>query len=110
VLGFVEQAWLAESPRWLLLSGAGREAAEDALSRARGSPANAAVIDVEVDAMVRSLQSAEAVSSGATGATSLAGRSVRGPQHWLVGQSTRWLAVCSVPMESSGGPWVWLGR
>ena len=30
------QAWLPDSPRWLLLAGRGQEAAERALRRARG--------------------------------------------------------------------------
>ncbi|KAI3424105.1 hypothetical protein D9Q98_009466 [Chlorella vulgaris] len=44
--------WLPESPRWLLLSGAGPKAAVAALRRTKGSVANDAAVQVEVDGIL----------------------------------------------------------
>lgn len=55
------QAWLPESPRWLLLSGAGRDAAAAALVRAEGRrAADPRVVEAELDGIA-------AASGGATG-------------------------------------------
>ena len=51
---------LPESPRWLLLSGASRDKALDALVRAEGKRAeNAAVAQAEIDAMEASVREAQ---------------------------------------------------
>lgn len=42
-------AWLPESPRWLLLSGSGEDAAVDALRRAKGRASSEAAVRDEVD-------------------------------------------------------------
>ena len=63
------QAWLMESPRWLLLSGAPREEAVAALERARGKySTDSAAVEKEATAISRSLQSAETQAAGASGA------------------------------------------
>ncbi|KAK9819163.1 hypothetical protein WJX81_007550 [Elliptochloris bilobata] len=49
--------WLPDSPRWLLLSGAGRQAAANALSRARGRyGSDAATVSTEIAAMERAAE------------------------------------------------------
>jgi hypothetical protein len=67
------QAALPESPRWLLLSGAGRDAALRALVRAEGrrARANMAAVAAEVDGMAASL--AASSGSGGDGASGAAG-------------------------------------
>lgn len=66
--GVPAQAWLMESPRWLLLSGAPREEAVAALERARGKySADSAAVEKEATAISRSLQSAETQAAGASG-------------------------------------------
>ena len=56
-------AWLPESPRWLLLSGAGRGAAAAALARAEGRrAADAAAVEAELDGI--------AAASGGNGGSS----------------------------------------
>ena len=54
---FCVQTWLPDSPRWLLLSGAGRQAAATALSRARGRyGSDAASVGAEIAAMERAAE------------------------------------------------------
>lgn len=70
-----QQASLPESPRWLLLNGAGREEAVRALVRAEGRRAsNLALVEAEIDEMATNLRNAEATSaaSGSSGGTGLA--------------------------------------
>ena len=51
------QTWLPDSPRWLLLSGAGRQAAATALSRVRGRYGSDAVsVGAEIAAMERAAE------------------------------------------------------
>jgi hypothetical protein len=51
------QTWLPDSPRWLLLSGAGRQAAAAALARARGRyGSDAASVGAEIAAMERAAE------------------------------------------------------
>ena len=50
---FFLQAWLPESPRWLLLSGGTRERAEGAVRRAWGASADSQAVQQEVANMMR---------------------------------------------------------
>ena len=52
MLGACPQLWLPDSPRWVLLSGRGRAAAQAAVEKLRGRFAAQEVIDAEVDQMV----------------------------------------------------------
>lgn len=45
------QFWLPDSPRWLMLSGRGKGAAQSAVERLRGRFADAAIVQNEVDEM-----------------------------------------------------------
>lgn len=55
------QAWLPDSPRWLLLNGDSREKAEAALIRARGKYGNDLErIRIEIAAIARSVEEAQA--------------------------------------------------
>ncbi len=54
------QFWLPDSPRWLLLSGAGRSRAEKDLVRARGSTADAAAVQRELAGIEKSVREAQA--------------------------------------------------
>lgn len=45
------QAWLPESPRWLVLSGAGKKAAQESIQKLRGGEANPSSINAEVDSI-----------------------------------------------------------
>ena len=50
-------AWLPESPRWLLLSGSGQDAAAAALRRSKGRVATSAAVQVGVSALGLSVSS-----------------------------------------------------
>ncbi|KAK9818055.1 hypothetical protein WJX72_006373 [[Myrmecia] bisecta] len=53
----IGMAWLPDSPRWLLLSGAGRDRAAAALTRARGKYGDdKAAVDAEISGMIRSAE------------------------------------------------------
>ncbi|CAL5219592.1 g1455 [Coccomyxa viridis] len=52
--------WLPDSPRWLLLSGAGKSRAEKDLVRARGSTADAAAVQRELAGIEKSVREAQA--------------------------------------------------
>ena len=54
------QFWLPDSPRWLLLSGAGKSRAEKDLVRARGSSADAAAVQRELAGIEKSVREAQA--------------------------------------------------
>jgi hypothetical protein len=56
------QAWLPDSPRWLLLSGAGGAAATAALARARGKyGTDSCTVNAEIKAMEESIAEALAL-------------------------------------------------
>ena len=57
------QVWLPDSPRWLLLSGAGRARAEQDLVRARGARADAAAVQRELAGIENSVREAKAMES-----------------------------------------------
>ena len=57
------QFWLPDSPRWLLLSGAGRTRAERDLIRARGSTADAAAVQRELAGIEKSVREAQAMAN-----------------------------------------------
>ena len=57
------QFWLPDSPRWLLLSGAGKSRAEKDLVRARGSSADAAAVQRELAGIEKSVREAQATVS-----------------------------------------------
>ena len=56
------QFWLPDSPRWLLLSGAGKSRAEKDLVRARGSTADAAAVQRELAGIEKSVREAQAMA------------------------------------------------
>ncbi len=59
------QAWLPDSPRWLLLNGDSREKAEAALVRARGKYGNDLErIRIEIAAIARSVEEAQEDNPG----------------------------------------------
>lgn len=57
------QIWLPDSPRWLLLSGAGKSRAERDLVRARGSSADPAAVQRELAGIESSVREAKAMES-----------------------------------------------
>ena len=57
------QVWLPDSPRWLLLSGAGKARAEQDLVRARGSRADPAAVQRELAGIENSVREAKAMES-----------------------------------------------
>eukprot|EP00803_Ostreobium_quekettii_P009160 evm.model.scf_959.3 EVM.evm.TU.scf_959.3 scf_959:19951-27131(-) len=58
-------AWAPESARWLLLSGAGRDTAREALVRTKGNIANvSAVVESELDAMAQVVEAEGSQRSG----------------------------------------------
>ena len=57
------QFWLPDSPRWLLLSGAGKSRAEKDLVRARGSTADAAAVQRELAGIEKSVREAQAMAN-----------------------------------------------
>ena len=59
----VMQLWLPDSPRWLLLSGAGKLQAEKDLVRARGSTADPAAVQKELAGIEKSVREAQAMDS-----------------------------------------------
>lgn len=59
----VMQFWLPDSPRWLLLSGAGKSRAEKDLVRARGSTADPAAVQKELASIEKSVREAQAMES-----------------------------------------------
>jgi hypothetical protein len=60
--------WLPESPRWLLLSGAGPAAGAAALRRTKGSSGSEAGVAAEVDQILETMAaSPTAVSQGTFG-------------------------------------------
>lgn len=64
----VGMASLPESPRWLLLNGAGRDEAVRALVRCEGKRAsNLALVEAEVDEMASNLRNAEGGGAGGSG-------------------------------------------
>eukprot|EP00887_Chlorella_sp_A99_P006942 scaffold2.g6942.t1 len=62
-------AWLPDSPRWLLLSGAGPAAAADALRRAKGRCANEAEVRYEVEGMEAAMAASPMAGGGGALAT-----------------------------------------
>ena len=60
------QVWLPDSPRWLLLSGAGKARAEQDLVRARGSRADPAAVQRELAGIEKSVREAKAMESPGT--------------------------------------------
>lgn len=64
-LSLASQAWLPESPRWLLLSGARQAEVSTALRRTKGTAATAEGVDAELNSMLEAiLSSPKAESSG----------------------------------------------
>ena len=80
-----------ESPRWLLLSGAPREEAVQALTRARGKyGGDTAAIEKEATGIQRAVQNAETAAGGDSGADIR----YRGPTAYSVAQQCaepRWM-------------------
>ncbi len=60
-VGALLQFWLPDSPRWLLLSGAGKARAEQDLVRARGSNADPAAVQRELAGIEKSVREARAM-------------------------------------------------
>ena len=59
------QAWLPDSPRWLLLSGNGRQKAECALRRAWGSHGNnSSAVRTELARIESSVEECQKLQSG----------------------------------------------
>ena len=61
-------AWLPESPRWLLLSGKGAPVAAAALTRTKGSVADAAAIQMEIEDIQSTITSSSSSSFSTNGA------------------------------------------
>lgn len=51
------QAWLPDSPRWLMLAGKGKDAATKATKRLRGSFGSNAAVQTEVEGIIASTRS-----------------------------------------------------
>ncbi len=79
------QTWLPDSPRWLLLSGAGRQAAATALARARGRfGSDAESVGAEIAAMERAAERS-GDSPGAPYPTAVRSRREKGRRDRAVG-------------------------
>lgn len=56
--------WLPESPRWLLLSGSGQDAAAAALRRSKGRVATSAAVQAEIDQIMDAMAASPMAQSG----------------------------------------------